>query len=562
MKTKATLTILLIATQISFAQERKLWFSLGTGINQPSNENKDNLIGNGFNIQADAFVPFYSKGSHLQLGVNVLGNYASVKNLAPDNATTQNQYQIYSGTLSVASQASSKTSSSFSGLLGLQGRFSFGKLNVSPSLNAGYLNFKKAGYQQIGSANINGQTRQLDLISTEAQNSGGLVFKPQVKVGYNLTSSISVFLSPAMVIGHEVAHTVQQRVPQGGFNDRNTYEASQLANGTWESKTNSTRYQVAELNFGLSVALGTKRKTAAPSGSANARQTPNTSFGQRTETNQQAAAINNPLYDGKGTQGNNPMHEQKTVVTTPKQTQGKTFGESMAGGLQAAENSNENPVGKATLKEFSVTKKTEAVATENVTEEKLNENGTATAERRRVEVLKSNKTAALDGRTYTGGRKNEPQNNNDEQAKPGNPIGGIIVKGGKNPGGNMSLQSNDNGEVVLGNLQKGNYLFQLSNIETAGKSINEKGVKRAENAMAKPGQPIGGIVVKGGKNPGGSFINLTVNGKGQVGFEVLEAGNYKLVIETPPASNPNSQSKKKVVEKATSGLKDTLKTNV
>ncbi|MNJ99939.1 hypothetical protein D3C87_177200 [compost metagenome] len=554
MKTITTLSILLISTQISFAQDSKLWLSLGAGVNQASKENKANLIGNGTNLELDAFVPFYRKGwdgtvkgGSFTLGLNVMGNYAQIRNLSPDNANAENQYQIYNGTLSVAAQSDSKSSGSFSGLVGLQGRFSFGKFIVSPSFNAGYLNFKKEGYEQVASVSVNGQSRQLDLTRAEEQTSDGFVFKPQVKIGYNLTSTLSVFVSPAMVMGHEVAHTVQQRVPQGGFNDRNTYEATQLANGTWESKTTTSKYNFSELNFGLAVAFGAKKKVKTASGatSGNARQTPNTSFGKRVEANQQAA-INNPLYEDKGTQGNNPLYDQKTVVTTTKQTQGKTFGESMAGGLQAAGNTPVSPAGKATMKEFSVTKKTEVAATENVSEEGTGENGVASAERRRVEVLKSNK-----------GAKNDAA-----MAKPGGPIGGIVVKGGKNPGGNMQLISNGNGEILLPNLQKGNYLFQLIEREPTGKSISEKGIKRGEAAaMAKPGNPIGGIIVKGGKNPGGNYINLTINDKGQVSFEVLETNDYKLIIQTPEAPNTEAK-KKKVVEKATSGLKDTLKTNV
>lgn len=144
---------------------------------------------------------------------------------------------------------------------------------------------------------------------------------------------------------------------------------------------------------------------------------------------------------------------------------------------------------------------------------------------------------------------------------PGQPIKGVIVKGGKNPGGNMRLISNSNGEILLENLQKGSYLFELN--EPSGKSISGKGVRRTEaNAMEAPGNPIGGVIVKGGKNPGGSYINLTVNDKGQIGFEVLETGNYKLIIQTPDAPKAENSNKNKVVEKATSGLKDTLKTNV
>jgi len=48
-----------------------------------------------------------------------------------------------------------------------------------------------------------------------------------------------------------------------------------------------------------------------------------------------------------------------------------------------------------------------------------------------------------------------------------------------------------------------------------------------------PGTPIGGVIVKGGKNPGGNMLVLTPGRDGIIQFEVLEAGNYKFIIQTP-----------------------------
>ncbi len=641
MKTIATLSVLLISTQISFAQDSKLWLSLGAGIHHASNENKANLIGNGFNLQADAFVPFYRKGwdgtvkgGSFTLGVNVLGNYASIQNLSPDNSTTQNQYQLFNGTLAVASSSASKTSASFAGLVGLQARFSLGKFNLSPSLNTGYLHFKKAGYEQIGSTSINGQTRQLALISAEDQSSGGLVFKPQVRVGYNLTSSLSVFLSPAMIIGHEVAHTVQQRVPQGGFNERNTYEASQLANGTWESKTSTSRYQFTEMNFGLSVAIGKKKpkQNVKPGGAVSSSYaagrlstTPtvtqkaeaqdfNTTRSNRdnrssthpdsvvTQTgndNQPALkGINNnnsmpnrlsmtpttvrqstakgettnPIYSPPVGAGENPLFEGKTTISTPKQSQGQNFGEKVATGLQ------------------------------------------------------SGASAVGQGASLLGGALGNSAThlNSASQPLPGQPIGGIVVKGGKNPGGNLiTTTTNEKGEFGFVAAEAGNYQFSLlmpaeaqdfnttrSNRErgqlaagsgTAGASANPvkaeaqdfnttRNNKERGQLVAAPGNPIGGIIVKGGKNPGGNLISVTTNANGEVTFENLAAGSYLFQVTTsnqPAAktggraytggrknevqgksisekgvSGSKPKAKTKVKEKATSGLKDTLKTNV
>lgn len=606
MKTISTLGIILIFTQIGFAQENKLWLSLSSGLSSATASNKSHLIGNGFNIEGSAFVPFYRKGwdgsvkgSKFMLGINVSGNYANLKNLSPDNSNIQNQYNVFAGSLAVASQSDSKISGSFSGLVGLQGRFSFWKFDVAPSLNMGYLSFKKEGYVQTGNTSVNGQNRQIDLVKVDAQSTSGLIFKPQIKVGYSVAPNISLFISPAMLMGHELTHNVQQRVPQGGFNDRQTYDVGQLEKGTLESKTSTSKYNLSELNFGLSVGLG-KRKSKTnekPSGTTSSYAktvsagsiTPvanNVTDFNTTRNNRERGQLRkdtlfqewdhviadniNTINKVDTTIGGGANQRLSMNVTTPKQTQGKTFGESVAVGIQTNTNPLYEDKGKQVNNPLYEKKTVSADGTTPNQEQRGSQFGgrlggplplskQSESERKRVEVLKSNKTEAA--------------------AKPGSLIKGIIVKGGKNPGGNMRLISNDNGEVLLNGLEVGSYSFTIvpagdvdpinpqpsmpSDI-VSKQSENEK--RRVEvlksNKTSKPGSPIKGIIVKGGKNPPvGNFINLTINDKGQIGFEVLEAGDYKLIIQTPEALGTGTK-KGKVVEKATSGLKDTLKTNV
>lgn len=51
-------------------------------------------------------------------------------------------------------------------------------------------------------------------------------------------------------------------------------------------------------------------------------------------------------------------------------------------------------------------------------------------------------------------------------------------------------------------------------------------------ASAAPGTPIGGIIVKGGKNPGGQMLVLTTTGAdGSFTIEFAEGGEYRLVFE-------------------------------
>lgn len=142
------------------------------------------------------------------------------------------------------------------------------------------------------------------------------------------------------------------------------------------------------------------------------------------------------------------------------------------------------------------------------------------------------------------------------------------------------------GEMLVGN-----------NALTQGASL--LGGALGGNFASRPGNPIGGIIVKGGKNPGGSFFTTITNSNGEFEFSQLKAGDYKITveqniiisdatllqvgdgaddvtiqknvggsdfnkIETTPLNDPpeSNNEKKKVVEKPTSGLKDTLKTNV
>jgi hypothetical protein len=90
--------------------------------------------------------------------------------------------------------------------------------------------------------------------------------------------------------------------------------------------------------------------------------------------------------------------------------------------------------------------------------------------------------------------------------RPGGPIGGIIVKGGKNPGGALrTVQTNENGEFEFQALDAGDYLFsieqklviadetmitlesnsipvQQKGIQENGKGINEASIKRTANS--------------------------------------------------------------------------------
>ena len=122
-----------------------------------------------------------------------------------------------------------------------------------------------------------------------------------------------------------------------------------------------------------------------------------------------------------------------------------------------------------------------------------------------------------DSTSTSGGSSSEnPIFEGTGSARPGNPIPGIIVKGGKNPGAQkITLTSNNNGEVYLNNLEIGSYAFEVS----------------------KPGQSPNGVIVKGEKISGGQ-MQIINNNNGKFEFTISEKGNYKIQFSTP---NTNSK---------------------
>ena len=446
--------------------------SIGAGINNTSSALKEkNYSGNGYDIQGNVFVPFISKADgKFALGILAGGTYYTSKNLQPDASKLQAFYKLYNGNLEIANiRTGGSASKGFTGAIGLQADFTSSRLTLSPSLSGGYFSLKQDGFAERSTVMVNGAAQTITLADLNKGKKTGFIIIPQLKIGYQLVETFGIYTSASFNIGPTISSDQRILEPQGGFNDKNTYEPSQLSAGKMISRPVNTTYQTLVLNIGVNWSLGRKIKKSSTMPSrlsmtpTTARQTQGSSFGEKVNQDHQPAArkSNNPLYEDKGTTTTNPL----------------------AGQL----------------------------------------------------------------------------------ARPGSPIGGIVVKGGKNPGGNlMVVQSDDNGVFELEGLEAGMYSFNLEvPAGPQGKSINEKGVKRSEAAeQARPGNPIGGVIVKGGKNPGGSMTNLNVSGDGRIEFEVLEAGNYKFIIQTPGEPDKNKNKSKKVVEKATSGLKDTLKTNV
>ncbi|WP_412467189.1 hypothetical protein [Pedobacter sp. KLB.chiD] len=114
----------------------------------------------------------------------------------------------------------------------------------------------------------------------------------------------------------------------------------------------------------------------------------------------------------------------------------------------------------------------------------------------------------------------------------GQPIAGIVVKADKDPGNNtIILVTNQNGEIEFNNASAGNYKFVISVPVTNSKS-------------RVAGSPIGGIIVKGGKNPGRNSITLMTNENGEIELNNLSVGNYKFTAMGASETKKNNPAYK------------------
>jgi hypothetical protein len=93
---------------------------------------------------------------------------------------------------------------------------------------------------------------------------------------------------------------------------------------------------------------------------------------------------------------------------------------------------------------------------------------------------------------------------------------GVVVK--KNPGGGASkmVVTNEKGQANITIKEAGNYTIALS--QAQGKTA---------------GEPIGGLIIKGGKNPGGKMMTVTTNEKGEAELKDLEKGEYTFKVLRP-----------------------------
>lgn len=532
--------LLSMTTIITLAQEpaqQSISISLEGGRSFSSTTLKrDALIGNGYQMGGDIFIPLFSNGrnrpatgnSRFTLGIIAGGQYQSAENIKPDITSLQSKYKLPTGNLEITDmQNGASNSHGFVAFAGVRADLRFGKITISPAISGGYFSLKRDGFTQNSQIMVNGTHQPVVLSASQKQNITGFITIPKLKVSYSLTDNLSIYAAGAINAGPTITTTQSYLVPAGGFNEKNTYEAQQLASGKLSldgGSKDAGHFMASSVHIGISWSFG----------SSSAKRL----RGKVVKT---------------GDGGMMPPRNALTAVT-PSLSNG-------AGGAAAASYAATGRMAKPGDSPVDTTDKRIG----NTSDERT---GNSTDERIGSTPGKQTQGAAFGEKVSQGLHAAGSAVQQGAAIVAGSPIGGITVKGGKNPGGSMmTATTNSKGEFEFAATEDGNYLFTVTAPEQtsssqgdsttrqndtkkenplyeAGGQSSSNPMNRTEAFVASPGSPIGGIVVKGGKNPGGSTLTITTNNDGTFQLNGIKAGNYRFVITAPAQPPAKSISEK------------------
>jgi len=236
--------LLSITAIIALAQEKtqqSINLSLEARRSFSSSAFKQNaLIGNGYQLGGDLFIPLFGKSRYqlaggssiFTLGIIADGQYLSAENINPDKTPLLSKYKLPSSNLDITDrQNGASNSHGYTAFAGIQADLRFGKITISPAISGGYFSLHRDGFTQSTRVMVNGTYQSVILSASQKQNSTGFITIPKLKVSYSLTGNVSIYAAGAINAGPTITTMQSYLVPAGGYNEHNTYEAQQLTSG-------------------------------------------------------------------------------------------------------------------------------------------------------------------------------------------------------------------------------------------------------------------------------------------------------------------------------------------
>ena len=520
-----------------------LSFNGGTTLPGSNLENSD-ILGNGWNVNGNLYVPFWYRKTaglfHTSIGMNVGFSYFQLKNVSQEGVTSGYNTLGQADLPLLERENDAATRAGYLGEGGLQANLSFGKITFSPILNIGYLAFQGSESKISQETTLGDQNYTFDLFSQKKEALKSVVLIPKLRISY-FPGRIGLFAEANYTSGGEIKNTTSTFKPNGNPVRENYYDLKQMLAGQNETTETIHKFRAFGLNAGISIPLGGEPAKANIN-------TSRSNIKQQISTGDKGGSTDNPGEPAKANINTSRSNIKQQISTGDKGGNTDNPGEPAITNINTSRSNIKNQIS-------------------------VNTNDSALdsiAKAQRVEVQDDFNTT-----------RNNREGAQISMVSSGNSTGGIIVKGRKISGGQLiTIVTDEQGSFELKNLEKGVYEFSLTNPskaeaqdfnttrsnrdnrlvtnpqtgDTTSESNSSQAIGQAQDfnttrnnkergqLVANPGTPIGGIIVKGGKNPGGQMKNFVVDDQGNIRFEVLEAGNYKFIIQTPETTDGNNQN--------------------
>lgn len=240
---------------------------LGGGLIMPSSTTKEGANSvNGIDFNIGYYHPIWAwEKSMISLGINAELGY----NIGNGERDTKNQYAVYNlagqSQLPTVSERGDKKPGQelgFRGAAGLQMNVHLGdKFTLSPIINAGYLSTTHKSFSVEETIYPQGNEFTYALLEQKESKTSGLGILPKLRMTYNITPRIGIWLEGNYTIGPKIKTEVTTFAPEPSAGVDGTYTLSQFENGAYTTSKRETSYSAVGVNGGVVFSLGKLSKS-------------------------------------------------------------------------------------------------------------------------------------------------------------------------------------------------------------------------------------------------------------------------------------------------------------
>ena len=533
-----------------------LSFNGGTTLPGSNLENSD-ILGNGWNVNGNLYVPFWYRKTaglfHTSIGMNVGFSYFQLKNLSQEGVTSGYNTLGQAALPLLERENDAATRAGYLGEGGLQANLSFGKITFSPILNIGYLAVQGSESKISQETTLGDQNYTFDLFSQKKEALKSVVLIPKLRISY-FPGRIGLFAEANYTSGGEIKNTTSTFKPNGNPVRENYYDLKQMLAGQNETTETIHKFSTIGLNAGITIPLGGEPAKANINTSRSNIKNQISANTNDSALDSIAKAQRVEVQDDFNTTRSNRQGAQISMVSSGNSTGGIIVkGRKKSGGQLITIVTDEQ--GSFELKnlekgvyEFSLTNPSKAEAQDFNTTRSNRERGQLVTNPQTGDTTTESNSSQAVGQAQDF---NTTRSNKDRGKLVTNPqTGGTTTESnssqaiGQAQDFNTTRNNKERGQLVT-NPQTGDTTAESNSSQSIGQAQDfntTRNNKERGQLVANPGTPIGGIIVKGGKNPGGQMKNFVVDDQGNIRFEVLEAGNYKFIIQTPETTDGNNQN--------------------